>query len=87
MKYITRSKLAQDAALGSRALEVQQDPAVQKAWSEATRDCKQAFTSVADALVETRGAWRRSAEQAVGGLVILATESVPTPRPPSPGGR
>lgn len=72
MARIDISKLTQNATvLGPRALDVQQDPAVQKAWSGAFSDLKEAFKSVTDALVETRGAWRRSAAEGVGGLVEL----------------
>ena len=46
--------------LGHRADEVQKDPAVRKAWSEAGRDVARAAKSLAEAGVETRAAWRRA---------------------------
>lgn len=47
--------------LGHRAQQVQQDPAVRKAWSVAGEDAAKAVQSVAAAAFETRSAWRRTA--------------------------
>ncbi len=47
--------------LGHRAQQVQQDPAVRKAWSTAGEDTAKAIQSVASAAFETRAAWRRTA--------------------------
>lgn len=47
--------------LGYRAHQVQQDPAVQKAWKEAGSDVAVAAGSVVKAVAETRTAWRRTA--------------------------
>lgn len=47
-------------SLGYRAYEVQKDPAVQKAWSEAGRDVARAAKSLVEAGIETRAAWRRA---------------------------
>jgi len=54
-----------------RASEVQQDPAVQKSWVGAGCDVARAFTSVAEALIETRGAWRRLGADGGAGFTAL----------------
>lgn len=70
MARIDTTRLIQEATnLGGRALEVQQDPAVQKAWSQALHDVASAAKSVTDAIVETRSAWRRSG---IGGAGAFA---------------
>ena len=60
MARIDTTRLIQEATNLGRALEVQQDPAVQKAWSQVGHDVSRAVKSVTDAVVETRSAWRRS---------------------------
>jgi len=72
MARIDIAELTQHATvLGSRVLEVQQDPAVQKAWKEATVDVATATKSVANAFIETRAAWRRSDVGGAAGLAPL----------------
>jgi hypothetical protein len=45
---------------GSRVQQVQQDPAVRKAWTEAAVNLRQALTSTTAAVTETRAAWSRT---------------------------
>jgi len=72
MARINIGELTQHATvLGSRALEVQQDPAVQKAWRDASLDVATATKSVANALFETQSAWRRSGSGGAAGLTAL----------------
>jgi hypothetical protein len=67
MTCIDTTRLIEEATdLGGRALEVQQEPAVQKAWSQAGHDVASAAKSVTDAVVETRSAWRRSGRDGAG---------------------
>ena len=47
--------------LADRARQVQRDPAVQKAWSEAGADVAHAVRSLTAATAETGAAWRRTA--------------------------
>lgn len=47
---------------GSRIQQVQQDPAVRKAWTEAAMTIRQAVTATTAAVTETRDAWGRTAE-------------------------
>jgi hypothetical protein len=73
MARIDTTRLIQEATnLGGRALEVQQDPAVQKAWSQAGHDVASAAKSVTDAVVETRSAWRRSGNGRAGTFARVA---------------
>jgi hypothetical protein len=57
---INTVQLVSLAGLGHRAFQVQQDPAVQKAWGIAGADVSRATKSIAAAIVETRHAWRRA---------------------------
>ena len=62
MARINSTQLVHNATnLSHRAYQVKQDPAVQKAWTEAGNDTVQAVRSVAAAAFETRMAWRRTA--------------------------
>jgi len=62
MARINNALLVHNATtLGQRAHQVQQDPAVRKAWSAAGEDAAKAVQSVAAAAFETRSAWRRTA--------------------------
>lgn len=47
--------------LAVRVNEVQQDPAVRKAWHGAAQDTTRAVKSVAGAMSESLAAWRRTA--------------------------
>lgn len=70
MALINTALLINNATnLSCRAYEVQRDPAVQKAWSEATRDVAKAARSVAEAGYETRSAWRRADAGGAAGLM------------------
>lgn len=64
MAHINTARLVLAATevshLGYRAQQVQQDPAVQKAWREAGSDVAVAASSVVKALSETHIAWRRT---------------------------
>lgn len=46
---------------GNRVQQVQQDPAVRKAWTEAAMNIRMAVTSTTAAVTETRDAWQRTA--------------------------
>jgi hypothetical protein len=62
MAVINTALLISNATvLASRGFEVQQDPAVQKACSEAWGDVRQAGKSIKRAAVEMNSAWRRTA--------------------------
>lgn len=67
MARINTAQLAAHAtnvgALGYRMHQVQQDPAVQKAWSEAGSDVARSAKSISVAVYETRAAWHRTAPQ------------------------
>lgn len=52
-----------------RVHQLQQDPAAQKAWSDAARNVAEACTSVSTAVSETRSAWRRTG---TGGAYLYA---------------
>jgi hypothetical protein len=45
---------------GSRVQQVQQDPAVRRAWTEAAVNLHMALTSTTSAVTETRAAWSRT---------------------------
>lgn len=60
MARINTTQLIHIANLGHCAYQVQQDPAVRKAWSEAGYDFGKASRSVAKAAFETRSAWCRA---------------------------
>jgi hypothetical protein len=61
MARINTTQLIHNATnLGYRAYQVQQDPAVQKAWCEVGGDVAKAAKSFARAAFETRSAWRRA---------------------------
>ena len=64
MAHINMTQLINNAtyasALVDRAYQVQQDPAVQKTWSEACSDLAKSFRSLRTAIDETRAAWRRT---------------------------
>ena len=62
MAHINTALLIYNATdLGHRACEVQQDPAVQKAWRDAGLDVSRAAKSLSRAATETRSAWHRTA--------------------------
>lgn len=72
MTRIDTTRLIQEATdLGGRALEVQQDPAVRKAWNQASHDVASAAKSVTDAVVTTRSAWGRSDREGAGELASV----------------
>ncbi len=64
MAHINTARLVLAATevshLGYRAQQVQQDPAVQKAWRDAGSDVAVAASSVVRALSETHLSWRRA---------------------------
>jgi hypothetical protein len=60
MARINTTQLINATNLVSRACQVQQDPAVQKAWIQAGGDVATAAKSFARAAVETSAAWRRA---------------------------
>ena len=60
MARINTTQLINATDLGYRAYQVQQDPAVQKAWSEVRDDVAKAAKSFAKAAIETLAAWRRA---------------------------
>jgi hypothetical protein len=61
MALINSAQLIHEATnLGNRAYQVQQDPAVQKAWRSAGDDAVKTVHSVAAAVFETRAAWYRT---------------------------
>ena len=61
MAVINTALLISNATeLASRGIEVQQDPAVQKACREAWSDVKKAGKSIGQAAVEMNSAWRRT---------------------------
>jgi hypothetical protein len=61
MARIDTTQLTRNAtAFADRIDQVQKDPAVRKAWTEAGGDIATAFTSVKAAADETRAAWRRT---------------------------
>ena len=62
MARINSTQLVHNAtSLSTRAYQVKEDPAVQKAWTTAGNDAVRAVQSVAAATFETRAAWRRTA--------------------------
>jgi hypothetical protein len=63
----TAQLLRNATAISCRAAQVQQDPAVQKAWGAAATDAIVAGKSLAGAIFETRSAWKRSD----GGTTLL----------------
>ena len=61
MARLNTARLIADATtLSHRAYQVQQDPAVQKAWRETGNDFAKAGSSLMTAVFETRTAWRRA---------------------------
>ena len=61
MARINTTQLIEHAtSFTDRIDQVQRDPAVRKAWTEAAGDATAAFTSAKSAANETRAAWRRS---------------------------
>jgi len=61
MARIDSTQLVRDATnVGSRLYQVQQDPAVQKAWRAAGDEAVRTVQSVAMAAFETRSSWRRT---------------------------
>ncbi len=65
MAHINTAQLVSNAtnvgALCYRVHQLQQDPAVQKAWTEAGSDVARSAKSISIAVYETRAAWRRTA--------------------------
>jgi hypothetical protein len=62
MARIDTARLVRNATdLSLRAIHVQQDPAVRKAWREVAGDTATAAKSAAKAVDETGAAWRRNA--------------------------
>ena len=72
MARINTTQLIHNATnLGYRAHQVQQDPAVQKAWREAGDDAAKTIHSVALAVFETRTAFRRTGAVGASGVTGL----------------
>ena len=62
MARINTTQMVQlGTSYGSRVQQVQQDPAVRKAWTEAALNVRAAVTSSTAAVAETRAAWSRTA--------------------------
>lgn len=62
----TNKLIIQAADIADRANFVRKEPAVVKAWKEATLDVQQAVRSVAVAASETKSAWGRAANRGNG---------------------
>lgn len=62
MARINTTQMVQlGTSYAGRAQQVQQDPAVRKAWTEAAASIRMAVTSTTAAVTETRDAWHRTA--------------------------
>lgn len=61
MARLDTARLVADATtLTTRVHQVQQDPAVRKAWSEVGVDALRTTRSLTSAVAETGAAWRRA---------------------------
>ncbi len=61
MTRLNPALLIDEATVLNRALQVQQDPAVQDAFGEAIRDTATACRSIAALAAEARSVWARTA--------------------------